>query len=169
MHRLLTRVAAVALAAGAIVPVTTAIVSSGGNAYAGGTQISCTKLAGNATTTTISKCSGPAPIIGSKPGKGTATTVISCSSCGGWNVETTSTWGKGGAGGTDTAGANYVITGPGVGTPCGKKASTITETGSVLSGTGAAAALTGDTSTATVCYNGTKNTIKNAKGTTVDT
>jgi hypothetical protein len=44
----------------------------------------------------------------------------------------------------------------------------IVETGSVVSGSGAAAILTGDTTTATVCYNTSKNTIKNAKGTTVD-
>ena len=70
-------------------------------------------------------------------------------------------------GGTTTSGSNVAITGPGVGTPCGKKAETIAETGMVVSGTGPAAALVGDSRPATVCYQTSAGTIKNAKGTTI--
>ena len=165
-HKLGARVAAVALLVGVVAPVTASVVGVGA-ASASGSQMSCAKLSGNATTTSIKDCSGPGSLV-TKAGKGSGTTTITCTSCGGWNVETTTTFGKGTAGGTDTSGANYTESGPGKGTPCGAKAITIVETGSVLSGTGAASILTGDTTTATVCYNTSKNTIKNAKGTTVD-
>jgi hypothetical protein len=164
--RHLSRAIAVGVMA-ALVAAATAVAISGSIASASGpTQISCTKLAGGMTTQTLKNCSGPAAIIGSKPGKGTAVNT-SGSAPPGFQVGGTSTWGKGGVGGTAKSGSNITITGPGAGTPCGKKAETITETGMVVSGTGPAAALVGDTTSATVCYKTSAGTIKNAKGTTV--
>jgi hypothetical protein len=168
MHkkRHLSRFIAVGIVAAVGAPAT-AVALSGSIASAGGpTQISCTKLKGGTTTQTLKHCSGPAAIIGSKPGKGTAVNT-SGSAPPGFQVGGTTTWGVGGAGGTDTSGSNITITGPGAGTPCGTKAETITETGMVVSGTGAAATLVGDSTSATVCYKTSAGTIKNAKGTIV--
>jgi hypothetical protein len=169
MHgKLLRRIAAVAFMVGAVAPVTVAVASSGGNAYASGSQVSCTSLKGNETTSTLSKCTSAlyATLFGGeKNKKGTATSTVTCdASCsGGWDVTTSTVWGTDGHGGTETSGANYSE-----GSGCPGKDLTIIETGTILTGSGAAAALVGDPTTATVCVNVKKSTIANEKGTTVD-
>jgi hypothetical protein len=175
-HKILARVAAVALLAGVVAPVTAIAVGAGTASASGGTQVTCTSLKGSATgNTTLSDCTTTlAGLFGTgksaeKPGKGTASATTTCeSSCtGGWDVITDTSWGKKGVGGTDTAGSNYTLSGPGAGTPCGTKETTITETGSVLSGTGVAAALAGDSSSGTVCLS-SKGALKNPKGYPID-
>jgi hypothetical protein len=162
------RIVAVAVAAGVIAPVAATFVGSATNAYASGNQITCTSLKGNATTQTLSKCTGPSAILaGEKAGKGTATSAVVGAPSGSYQYGSQATWGKSGAGGTSTAGVNATITGPGKGTPCGKKDETVVETSTVVSGTGAAEALVGDSGTSTVCYDSTTNTVKLAKGSTV--
>ena len=162
--RHLSHVIAVGVLAAVVAPATS-VALSGSIASAGGTtQITCTKLSGGPTMQTLKHCSGPAPIIGSKPGKGTAVSTPG-SAPPGFQEGGTTTWGVGGAGGTTTSGSNITITGPGVGTPCGKKADTIVESGMVVSGNGPAAVLVGDSSSATICYKPAAGTIKNLKGT----
>jgi len=158
MRRLLT------IGVGALIAVSVpaGMLVESGTAQAAGPQISCTKLAGGATSQAVSKCSGPAAIIGSKPGKGIGSGVSTTVT--GYQAGTITTWGAGGAGGTSTAGANYTSSTTGA---CGTKALTIVETGTVVSGTGAAAALVGDTGSATLCVKGTS--VKLLKGTTLTT
>jgi hypothetical protein len=154
------RIVAVSLAVGVISPVAATIAGSGTNAFASGQQITCTKLSGNASTQKLSNCTGPTAILGTKVGKGTGTSTLLGTAPAGYQEGSTTTWGKKGAGGTSTSGTNITsTTAPGKGTPCGKKAETLVEAQTVLSGTGAAASLAGDTSTGTVCYDGTTNKV----------
>jgi hypothetical protein len=165
-RKLVCRIAAVALMVGAVAPVTLAVASSGGNAYASGSQVSCTSLKGNETTSTLSKCTSAlfaTLFAGEKNGKGTATSTVDSSAPTGYQIGTTTVWGKGGNGGSEVAGANYST-----GTGCPGKDLTIIETGKILSGSGPAASLVGDPTSATVCVNTKKSTIANEKGTTVD-
>lgn len=149
-----------AVVAALALPATLAVVSSGGTAGASGSQITCTKLKGTEASATLSGCSGPSSIIGSKPGKGTASSTVNQSA-----QTTVTTWGKGGAGGTDTSSYSYTTGG----SQCGKKDLQVNETTTVTSGTGAAAALVGDTGSSTVCVLVSKGTVANAKGTDVTT
>ncbi len=152
----LVMVAAVAM------PATLALTTSGGSAYASGSQISCTKLKGTETgSDKLSGCSGPSAIVGSKPGKGTAVSVADISS----STEVT-TWGKKGVGGTDTASYTYTIVSPP--TACSSKDIQADESSTVTSGTGPAAALIGDTGSSTVCIT-SKGAVTNAKGFPVTT
>ncbi len=150
-----------AMIAAVAMPATLAITTSGGTAYASGSKITCSKLKGTETTDKLSDCSGPASIIGTKAGKGTATSTVDVSA--GTDV---TTWGKGGAGGTDTASYTYNIV---TNTLCSKKDLQVVEATTVTSGTGAAAALMGDTGSSTVCVNASKGTVANMKGTDVTT
>jgi len=164
-----SRLVAVVLAVGAIAPVTALLVGSGGNAYASGDQITCTKLSGSASTQDVSKCTGPSAILaGEKAGKGTGVSTIDGSAPAGYEEGSTTTFGKGGAGGSINSGVNITGTsGPGKGTPCGNMAETLDEQTTALSGTGAAAGLVGDTGTGVVCYDASANTVKLPKGDTI--
>lgn len=158
MHRKFARRALIALcAAGALAPVGVAI-GSGGNAYASGSQISCAKLKGNESTQTLSKCTGPLNIVGgTKAGKGTGSSSAASAPAGYMEGQTVS-W-NGGAGGTITVGINYTES-----SGCPGKDLTIVESGKVVSGTGNASVLVGDTSTGTACLNTKKGTLANEKG-----
>jgi len=167
------RLAVIALVIGTLAPVT-AVAVSGSNAYGAGSQVSCAKVAGNLGTMTVTKCSGPSSFI-TKAGKGLGITTITCefSCAGGYPVVETILWGSGtsnGGGATSSVGYGPAVTGPGKGTPCGTKGETVTETGTVLSGTLAASVLVGDTVSATICANPTTDAIlKLAKRTTFKT
>ena len=137
------------------------LVEAGAANAAGTTQMTCTKLKGTATSQAVGGCSGPALIVGTKPGKGVGTSVPSAAIMG-YQQAATTTWGKGGVGGTSTSGINYVTGG----TACGKSLE-IVETSTIVSGTGPAAVLVGDVGSATVCYSTTKGTIVLLKGTTL--
>ena len=153
-----------AMVAAVAMPATLAVTTSGGSAFASGSQISCSKLKGTETgSDKLSDCSGPAGIIGKKAGKGTAVSTATVSGMGGTEF---TTWGKGGAGGTDTASFTYTIASPN--TLCSKKDVQVVESSTVTSGTGAAAALMGDTGSSTVCVT-TKGAVTNMKGTDVTT
>ena len=161
MRRLLT----VGVGALIAVSVPAGLLAESGTAQASGSQITCTKLKGTATAQSIAGCSGPAAIIGSKPGKGVASGATTATPPG-YQAGSLTTWGTGGAGGTSTAGANYTTSTTGA---CGTKLLTISETTTVLSGTGAATALVGDVGTATLCYSAAKNKIALLKGTSLTT
>jgi hypothetical protein len=151
-HATIRLVAASALAAVAV-PVTLAVAAPVASA-SGTTQITCLKLSGNITNQALKSCSGPSAIVGTKAGKGVATTVTGATT----NV---TTWGKGGAGGTSTSTFVDSIGG----TACGTKAIEVTVTSTVVSGTGAAAALVGDVGNSVICYNSAKGTVSLLKGT----
>ena len=160
MRRLLNVGAGLLIAAA--VPATV-LIESGTAGATTPNQVTCTGLKGSETTQSLSKCSGPASIVGTKPGKGVATSVANATAPAGYAEGSTTTWGKGGAGGTSTSGINYMIGG----TTCGKKDLTVVETSTVLSATGNASILVGDTGTATVCVSTAKGTVKLAKGSSI--
>ena len=83
-----------AMVAAVAMPATLAVTTSGGSAFASGSQISCTKLKGTETgADKLSDCSGPAAIIGSKPGKGTAVSTANVSAIdGGHDVGQEGRW-----------------------------------------------------------------------------
>ena len=151
-----------AMVAAVAMPATLAVTTSGGSAFASGSQISCAKLKGTETgSDKLSVCSGPAAIIGSKPGKGTAVSTADISA----STEVT-TWGKKGVGGTDDSSYTYTIVSPN--TLCSKKDIQVVESSTVTSGTGPAMALVGDTGSSTVCVT-SKGGVSNMKGTDVTT
>lgn len=158
------RLVVVALAGGIAVSASIAF-SSTANA-SGGSQVSCAKLKGSSTSQTLSHCSGPANLFpGVKAGKGTASSVLT-SAPAGYQEGSVTTWGSGG--GTTTSGVNVTIVTGGACKPGSTKVDTITETGTVVSGTGPAAELVGDTLSGTICYKPSSNSVKNLKGTTVN-
>jgi hypothetical protein len=161
MHRKLMGRALVALCAvGALTPVTAVALGSSGNAYASGSQISCAKLAGNETSQTLSKCTGPLDIVGgTKAGKGTGTSTTAASAPAGYTEGQDVSWGTGGAGGSIVVGIDFHF-----GTGCPGKDDTIVESGMVVSGTGNAAVLVGDTATGTACLNLKTKKLSNEKG-----
>jgi hypothetical protein len=150
MHRKLMVRAMVAMCAvGALTPVTAVALGSGGNAYASGSQISCAKLSGNETSQKLSKCTGPLDIVGGKKaGTGTGTSTTAASAPAGYMEGQDVSWGKGGAGGSIVVGINFSEA-----SGCPGKDLTIVESGTVVSGTGNASALIGDTATGTACLN----------------
>ena len=158
MRRLLLTIAAVSTVA---VPVTAAMVGSAGPASAtgAGSQVSCAKLKGNETSQTVSKCTGPLAIVGgTKVGKGTGTAASDATAPAGYEEGQTVTW-AGGAGGTINVGINFTES-----TGCPGKDLTIVESGTVVSGTGNAAALVGDSATGTACLNTKSGKLKNEAG-----
>jgi hypothetical protein len=162
-HRV-DRLVAVAVAAGIAVSAAFALGSTA-NASAG-SQVSCAKLKGSSTSQTLSHCSGPANLFpGMKLGKGTASSVLT-SPPAGYQEGSITTWGNGG--GTTSSGVNVTVVVGGACKPGSTKVDTITETGTVVSGTGPAAELVGDTLSGTVCYTPKSNKVKNLKGTTLN-
>jgi hypothetical protein len=162
-RKFVTRTAAVLLAVGVVSPIS-AVVVSGGSAFAANGQISCAKLKGSETTQALTKCTGPLDIVGgTKTGKGTGTSTADSIPPTGYNEGSTVSWGVGGAGGTIDEGITYTT-----GTGCPGKDLTIDETAHVVSGTGNAAILVGDVTTGVVCVNTKKMTIANEKGTTAN-
>jgi hypothetical protein len=160
MHRKLVVRAAVALfAVGALAPVTALAIGAGSaSASGGGSQISCAKLKGNESTQTLSKCTGPLNIVGgTKPGKGTGSSSAASAPMGYQEGQSVS-W-NGGAGGTITVGINFTL-----GSGCPGKDDTIIESGTVVSGSGNASVLVGDSATGTACLNLKKGTLSNEKG-----
>lgn len=156
MRRILLAVAAVGTVAA---PVTAAVVSSGtASAVAATSQVNCAKLKGNETTQSLSKCTGPLNIVGgTKPGKGTATSSATSAPAGYQEGQTVS-W-NGGAGGTVTVGINFTES-----SGCPGKDLTIVERGKVVSGTGSAAALVGDSATGTACLSTKSGKLANEAG-----
>jgi hypothetical protein len=151
-----------AMVAAVAMPATLAVTTSGGSAFASGSQISCTKLKGTETgSDKLSGCSGPSAIVGSKAGKGTAVSTADITT----STEVT-VWGKKGVGGTDDSSYTYTIVSPN--TLCSKKDIQVVESSTVTSGSGPAAALIGDTGSSTVCVT-SKGGVSNMKGTDVTT
>ena len=153
MHRKLMARAMVAMCAvGALTPVTAVALGSGGNAYASGSQISCAKLSGNETSQKLSKCTGPLDIVGGKKaGTGTGTSTTASSAPAGYEEGQDVSWGKKGAGGSIVVGINFSFGSGCKGNP--ESTDTIVESGTVVSGTGNASTLVGDSATGTACLN----------------
>lgn len=159
IHRkLIARSAAALLAVGVVAPAS-ALAFGVGAASAAGSQVSCASLKGNETSQSVSKCTGPLNIVGGKKvGKGTGTSSAASAPAGYQEGQTVS-W-NGGAGGTITVGINFTE-----GSGCPGKDLTIIESGKVVSGTGNASSLVGDTSTGTACLNTKSGKLKNETGT----
>ena len=144
---------------GALAPVTALAIGTGSaSASGGGSQVSCAKLKGNESTQALSKCTGPLDIVGgTKPGKGTGSSSAA-SAPSGYEEGQTVSWNKG-AGGTITVGINFTES-----SGCPGKDLTIVESGMVVSGTGKAAALVGDSATGTACLDTKSGKLSNKKG-----
>jgi hypothetical protein len=136
-------------------------------AATGSSQVTCAKLTATEAGGLQSKCTGPSNLFGTeKVGKGKMISA-STSAPAGYQHGSIATWGPGGSGGTTTQGLNGTLTSGGA---CGsaKKWGTEVMTGKVVSGTGNATELVGDTVSATLCYNLTTGKVKFLKGTVED-
>ena len=108
----------------------------------------------------LSDCPGTTAIIGSEPGKGTATSSATCFWDGGTEY---TTWGKKGAGGTVTTSVTYLVVSS---TLCSKADIQVVESSNVTPATSAAMAVVGETGSSTVCV-AIKDAVTNTKGSDV--